>query len=73
MLGDSVRKLPVIGAASALALAALIAACDDPESKVPTNPSQPALSTISVNGAASVAPGQSAQFTATILFADGTT
>ena len=66
------RKLPVIGAASALALAALIAACDDPESKVPTNPSLPALSTISVNGAATVAPGQSDQFTATILFADGT-
>jgi hypothetical protein len=56
-----------------MALAALITACDDPDSNVPTNPSQPTLTTISVNGPASVGPGQSAQFATLMRFADGTT
>jgi hypothetical protein len=56
----------------AIALAAVLAACGDPKTNVPNTPTPPTVSTISVSGPASVPPGQTVQFAASLRFADGT-
>jgi hypothetical protein len=68
------RTLALSGAAAAaIAVAGLVAACDDPVSRVPTRPSAPSVVSIDITGPNSIAPGQSVQFTATARLADGTT
>lgn len=59
--------------AAAITLAGLVAACDDPVSRIPTRPSVPSISSLEIAGPSSVAPGQSVQFTATARLSDGTT
>ena len=67
------RKRSFIGGSSrVLPLVALVAACDQPVSKSPTGPSAPAVLAIEIIGPDTIAPGQSAQYTAIIQLADGT-
>jgi hypothetical protein len=54
-------------------LSAWMATCGDPKTRAPLAPSGPAVLTPEITGPDTVAPGQSAQFTATIRLADGTT
>ena len=67
---------------AALILAGLLVACDDnpptaptppPQPPVPQAPPSPALTRLEVAGPASVPPGETAQYTATASFADGST
>lgn len=67
------RRLSLIaGTLITTALAGFIVACDDPVSKLPTTPSSPSVSSVVVTGPDSIAPGQTAQFTAMIRLSDGT-
>lgn len=59
--------------AAAITLTGLVAACDDPVSRMPARPSTPPISSVEIAGPSSVAPGQSVQFTATARLSDGTT
>ena len=56
----------------ALIVAGLFAACHDPESRPPTFPSAPTLTSVDISGPTSVAPGQSAQLVANVHMTDGT-
>ena len=47
-------------------------ACDVPPPTAPTNPSAPARVSVEIVGPDTLAPGQSAQFTAMVLLSDGT-
>lgn len=68
---------------AALILAGLLVACDEnpptaptpppPQPPVPQAPPSPALTRVEVAGPASVPPGETAQYTATASFADGST
>jgi hypothetical protein len=61
------RRFSLVGGSiAATAFVGLVVACGDPQSRIPTGPNAPSISTIAISGPASVAPGQSAQFTATI-------
>jgi hypothetical protein len=51
----------------------LVVTCGDPKTNGPTGPTPPNGVNVVINGPASVAPGQSAQFTAAVHFTDGTT
>ena len=78
------RQLPRISTLlSLMVLAALFSACDGERSQVvaptanlppspPPTPSQPAVVAVEIAGPDSISPGQSAQFTGTSLFSDGT-
>lgn len=61
------RSLPLIAAAG------LMASCDDPKSNLPTSPGLPHAASVQIDGPASVAPGQTAQFTVMVFESDGTT
>ena len=56
------------------ALATMTAGCDEPITNHPTGPNStaPAVNGVEINGPATLAPGQSARFTASIRLADGT-
>jgi hypothetical protein len=58
-------------ALSALMVVAAAAACDQPETRIPTSPSAPSLSGIEIVGPASVAPGGTTQLTARVRLDDG--
>jgi hypothetical protein len=78
---DMALKSLACAGVAALALAGMLVACDDPPgptptptpSPPPTTPSPGALTKLEVVGPASVAPGETAQFTATASYADGST
>lgn len=53
-------------------LSAWMATCGDPKTRAPLAPSGPAVLNTEITGPDTVAPGQSAQFTATIHLGDGT-
>lgn len=66
------RKLPVaIAALAASAGATFVAACGD-EPKPPTGPSGPSFVAVTISGPSTLAPGQSAQYTASVRLSDGT-
>jgi hypothetical protein len=56
-----------------LAVSAWMATCGDPQTRNPTAPSGPAALGREITGPASIAPGQSAQFTAIVRLGDGIT
>lgn len=62
----------VIGAALAIALVTTLVACDEPNSRTPTQPTPPSATSIQIVGPDSVAPGESAQFLANLRLPDGT-
>jgi hypothetical protein len=66
------RFRTIVLVAPALIGAGLIAACNDPESRSPTFPSAPLLTSVSISGPATVAPGQSVQLVANVRMTDGT-
>jgi carboxypeptidase family protein len=67
------RKLSLVGGSLAtMTLVALLVACGYPDSRIPTSPGAPSISSLEISGPASVAPGQSAQFSVTIRLSDGT-
>lgn len=67
------RRVSVVGAVFALAIILQAAACgSDPVSKNPTFPSGPSVLGLTVIGPSTVAPGQSAQFTADVRLNNGT-
>src|SRR5689334_17011108 len=53
-------------------LTCALVSCSDPETPTPLAPSPSQVSSIELAGPASIAPGQSAQLTATLYFNDGT-
>lgn len=55
------------------ALSVWMVTCGDPQTRSPTSPSASKASSAEISGPASVAPGQSAQFRATVQLTDGTT
>jgi hypothetical protein len=55
------------------ALAVLAVACNNPTSRLPTTPSPPGFAGLQISGPSSIAPGQSAQYTALVSLQDGTT
>jgi len=62
----------VFASIGALSVAALVGACDNPGSRLPPRPSTPFVQGLDISGPDSVAPGQTAQFTATVRLSDGT-
>jgi hypothetical protein len=66
-------RIPIIVRAvfASLVAGALVAACHDPESRIPTSPSAPSINTIDIGGPASVPPGQSVQLVANAHMSDG--
>jgi hypothetical protein len=67
------RKLFLVSRSTgAIAIAALIVACEDPVTRLPARPSPLALAGIEISGPDRVAPGAATQFTALIRLADGT-
>jgi hypothetical protein len=60
------------GTLTAIALVALVAACDSPSSKLPAGPSSPTVASVIITGPDSIAPSQSAQFSAAVRLSDGT-
>lgn len=68
------RRLFICAVTGILGLqTALIVACSDPVSQLPTTPSPPSVGSFEVIGPDSLAPGQSAQFTAAMRLSDGST
>jgi hypothetical protein len=68
------RKPSVVRASLAvMGCSVLVTTCGDPKTNPPTSPTPPRAVSVAINGPASVAPGQSAQFTADLRFDDGTT
>ena len=60
-------------AIGAFATAGLAGGCgDDPVSRLPPRPSTPFITSVDITGPDTIAPGQSAQYTATVRFSDGT-
>jgi hypothetical protein len=68
------RQLPLIGGALAIVFVGLAAACgSDPVTRSPVGPGGvPFITGLQISGPASVAPGQSVQFTAATRLSDGT-
>jgi hypothetical protein len=66
-----VQRLSFRAAVLAFILVGLVMACDDPVSKNPTSPTVPSVVGIQINGPDTVAPGQSAQFSAELRLSDG--
>ena len=74
-------RLDVSGSAAALGLAAILAACDKPPTRPspgptapgpgPTAPAPLSLTRLELDGPASVPPGETAQYTATAFYSDG--
>lgn len=60
------------GSLAAITMAVLLAACDDPESRNPLTPRVPTVAGLEMIGPDTLAPGQSAQYTATTRLSDGT-
>jgi hypothetical protein len=56
-----------------LALVVVLSACTEPSSKTATSPSGPDTVSVTIDGPSTIAPGQTAQFTATMRLSDGTT
>jgi len=56
-----------------LALVVVLSACTEPSSKTATGPSGPDVVSVTIDGPATLPPGQTAQFTATLRLSDGTT
>lgn len=68
------RRLSFItGNLIVVVLAGLIVACNNPVSVIPTTPLTPSVSAVLIVGPDTLAPGQSAQFTAQVRLSDGTT
>lgn len=67
------RQSLIAGTLIVIVLAGLIAACNNPVSVLPTTPPSPTVSAVQVIGPDTLAPGQSAQFTALSRLSDGTT
>ena len=67
-------RLSLVGCALAFVLIAMAAACGrSPVTRSPASPLAPGVaSVLQLSGPPSIAPGQSAQFTATIRLTDGT-
>ena len=57
---------------AAMGLGGLAAACHDPETRLPTNPSVPLFNGVDIVGPSSVPPGQSIQFAVNVRMSDGT-
>jgi carboxypeptidase family protein len=62
-----VRAFVVVGVCSGL-----VATCSDPKSTIPTSPTGLDVTSVSISGPATIAPGQSGQFTVALRFSDGT-
>ena len=65
------RRSPVRGWLLA-AVAALTLTCDDPPSRMPTSPSTPMVAGVEIIGPDTLAPGQTAQYSAAVRLSDGT-
>ena len=65
------RTRTMIGTLKALAMAVLITACGDPPAPLPTTPSGPTVTKAEISGPDTLAPGQSAQYSATLYWSDG--
>jgi len=69
-----VRRWPGVSLAGVLGGAALLAivnACDNINSRIPTSPSAPGYSAVEISGPDTIAPGTSAQFTALVRLSAG--
>ena len=67
-----VRRSPVRGSVALAALLGFTAACSESGSRLPAAPSAPGVPEVTISGPDRLAPGQTAQYTATIRLADGT-
>jgi hypothetical protein len=67
------RRLLVSRSLAVVAVSVWMVTCGDPKTRSPLTPSGPAIQTREISGPGSIAPGQSAQFTATVHLGDGTT
>jgi hypothetical protein len=56
-----------------VAVSVWMVTCGDPKTRAPLAPSGPSVQTREISGPGLIAPGQSAQFTATVHLGDGTT
>lgn len=66
------RRSSLIGATVAAMSVAVVMACDQPTTNLPTTPSQVAAAGLVISGPDSVAPGQSVQFAANVRMPNGT-
>lgn len=66
------RRRSLVRGALVAAAAALTFTCDDPPSRLPTAPSAPAFAGVEIIGPDTLAPGQTAQYSAAVRLSDGT-
>jgi uncharacterized protein YegP (UPF0339 family) len=62
----------VYGSLGAVALAGLLVACDNPDSRNPLRPSAPRVTGVELIGPSTIAPGQTVEYTARVRLSDGT-
>lgn len=67
-----VRLSLIRGGVTVAMLAALAATCSDPGTRSPVSPRAPTPVSVEISGPATIAPGQTAQYTAVVVLSDGT-